>query len=489
MGILNKLKWVVTLIAVLLNFFIYFYPDLLNEPGKCHWHQYSDSIGLTAKFSFLRYLPLKIYDLLLLNVPYLQDKSHDRTPSAFYDNGKVKDIRMLAFGDPQINGNWKLTKYIKRLDNYGNDYYLGHIYNVMKRRTDPTHVAVLGDLFSSQWILDSEYYNRTYRYVERIFTRKPEYKRTAVETYLKHEDYDWYAYMDREKALDPLKRFNSRVYEDMYDWVNKEEKYPSLEEPLFINLTGNHDIGYSGDATWQHLARFHLLMGQNNYVINYNKGTPEEWRLIVLDSLTMEGPALQEEFLNYTWSFVEGIRDIENKDFKGTTILLTHIPFYKPPGLCADEPDTRYYFNNIKTPYKNGLLRSQNHLSYETTQKILSVVFPEGSQNGLILTGHDHEGCDNYYNYKNGAWYPSKSVDLSSNQFPVREITVKSMMGGFDGQSGILTGHFNYTSNSWDFSFSYCSFIVQHWWWATKIVSLVALFLHSFIYTYTKFLS
>ncbi|KAI3402568.2 hypothetical protein KGF56_004660 [Candida oxycetoniae] len=456
-----------TAAAILLNLFIYFYPDLLNAPGQCNW---ANAEQLRPKYDVLNYIPSKYLQAILFRFPQLLEA----TKQTYSED----EIHMLLFGDPQINGNWPSTKYIKRLDNYGNDYYLGHIYTTMSQRLHPSHVAVMGDLFSSQWILDSEFYNRTYRYVERLFPQGYDYKQHVLETHQKHENYDWNKWLLDEKKMDPVARYNSRVYEDVYDWIYRDRKTPNLENPLFINLTGNHDIGYSGDATWQHMARFHHLFGQNNYVINYNRGTEREWRIVVLDSMSLEGPALQPEFSNYTWSFLENLRDKGNPSFKGSTILLTHIPMYKKAGLCKDGPEHKYYIDNKREPYKNGLLRSQNHLSYNTTQRVLNIVFPNADQNGIILTGHDHEGCDDYYNFVDGQWEASKEEKKSPRR-PIREIVVKSMMGDFDGQTGILTGQFK--SGHWQFMFTYCSFTVQHWWWASKISMIIVIFLQSAI--------
>ncbi|KAI5953176.1 hypothetical protein KGF54_002547 [Candida jiufengensis] len=467
MAISPRLKFLVDLVTFLtisLNFFIYFYPDILNQKGQCNWHEPNQ---LKPKYPILNHIPDQYLQPLLLNIPDLRDQEEQN-----------EDIHMLLFGDPQINGNWQNTKYIKKLDNYGNDYYLGHIYNVMSKRLKPSHVTVMGDLFSSQWILDSEFYNRTYRYVERLFTQDLEYKKHVLETHSNHKDYDWKQWLENEMAMDPIARFESRVYNDVYDWVYQNRSIPNYKNPLFINLTGNHDIGYSGDATWQHMARFHYLFGQNNFVINYNKNSSSEWRIVVLDSLTLEGPALQPEFLNFTWSFLEQLEQKENPNFKGSTILLTHIPMFKKIGLCKDGPEHKYYENYTREPYKNGLLRSQNHLSYETTQKVMNIVFPNQNQSGIILTGHDHEGCDDWYNFIDDEWIASKQKN-SSERESVREVVVRSMMGDFNGQTGILTGKFH--QNKWKFNFSYCSFTVQHWWWASKISLFITLFLQSLI--------
>ncbi|RKP32977.1 hypothetical protein METBISCDRAFT_25173 [Metschnikowia bicuspidata] len=470
MASLARVRGLITVLAVLLNFVVYFYPDLFNASGQCQWHNTS----LHWKYPLLENVAPasnQWVQRLFLIFPALQ------AASALSNAGLVPDLHMLAFGDPQINGNWPSTKYIKRLDNFGNDYYLGHIYSTMKRRLWPSHVAVMGDQFLSQWILDSEFYNRTYRFVERIFPRDAEYKRTVVETWAKHEDYDWWQWLRNEQGLSAEERFRTRVYDDMYDWYFPERKVANHENPLFINLTGNHDVGYSGDTTWQHMARFHHLFGQNNYVINYNRGKPEEWRLVVLDSLTLEGPALQEEFRQYTWRFLEKLRE-KNNAFKGLTLLLTHIPFYKKEGLCADGPEHIYYYNNTKEPYKNGLLRSQNHLRNDTTQAVLDIIFPNNDKEGIILTGHDHVGCDSWYSYVDGHWVAGKEKQRSSRRH-IREIVVRAMMGDYGGQTGLVTGHFDETTRNWQFAFLYCSFTVQHLWWASKMFLLLSLLVHS----------
>lgn len=470
MNYFHIFKWGLTTLALLLNFFVYFYPDIVNRNGQCQW------AGTVAKSKYraVELLTPRLAQYLLLNFPSLQEPPADLV----YKDGVVSDIHMLTFGDPQINGNWRSTPYIKRLDNYGNDHYLGHIYRVMQNRLKPSHVAVMGDQFSSQWILDLEFYNRTYRFVERLFPRDPVYKQTVIDAWKNHKDYDWLSWFNSEVSMDPGARFDSRRYKDVYDWQYPETKKPNVDNPLFINLTGNHDVGYSGDATWQHMARFHYLFGQNNYVINYNEGTPEEWRIVVLDSLTLEGPALQEEFRNYTWSFLDHLKTSQ-VDFKGSTVLLTHIPFYKREGLCADGPEHRYYQNYTKEPYKNGKLRSQNHLLYETSQEVLDIVFPNPDKEGVILTGHDHVGCDSIYNHINGEWIASKAVSEKSDRKHIRELVVRAMMGEFGGQTGLLTGHFDPAQALWQFNFSYCSFVIQHVWWASKVVSLCALLAHS----------
>jgi hypothetical protein len=115
-------------------------------------------------------------------------------------------------------------------------------------------------------------------------------------------------------------------------------------------------------------------------------------------------------------------------------------------------------------------------LAYEISQKVLDIVFPNKDQNGVILTGHDHEGCDDWYNHIDGEWVASKDY-IKTDRVPIREVVVRAMMGDFDGQTGVFTGVFE--NNHWNFDFTYCSFVVQHWWWASKISIFLAILLHS----------
>lgn len=122
-------------------------------------------------------------------------------------------------------------------------------------------------------------------------------------------------------------------------------------------------------------------------------------------------------------------------------------------------------------------MKSQNHLSEEATQRILNAVFREG-KSGIILTGHDHYGCDNYYNYQEetNQWVASKTIDSMKW---IREVTVRSIMGDYHGTMGIMTGHFDKNSDAWEFDYSECRFTIQHVWWAAHICTLIALLLTS----------
>lgn len=451
-------------VAVILNLYLYTYPSL--NPAGCSWTpapEFEDISSVEYKLKSIPYVGDLISTHLFHQFDHLKSQP-------------VDDLKLMAVGDPQINGNWPQTPYIKRFDNYGNDYYLGHIYNIMKTRTKPTHVVVMGDLFSSQWIGDSEFFNRTRRYLTRLFPQPENHTKEVFEIIDKHEDLDWQAFIHKTKNT-PLEDFQYG-YQDIYDWTDgSADSYTG--EPLFINITGNHDVGYSGDATWQHMTRFLKLFGKDSFWIEYDAGTEHAWRIVVLNDLFLEGPALQPEFLEYTWNFLD---KLQARNFEGSTVLLTHVPFYKEEGLCYDGPKHTYYDkeSSQREPYKLNLLRSQNHLSKNVSQTVLDIIFKNGKP-GVILTGHDHYGCYTVYNRDSETSEWSASKQRTSDRF-VQEITVRAVMGDFDGHIGLLTGHFNTQSKNWDYSYNSCPFIVQHVWWAAKIATVLLVLVQSYLF-------
>jgi hypothetical protein len=464
MKVLKKLAWLATGAAVFLQLYIYTYPSLDAE--NCYWsHEYRDTSGLST------------IEETILKLPYFGDlyKNYFIADIGYDINvqSRPNDIRMMAIGDPQLNGNWPNTPYLKRLDNYGNDYYLGHIFDVMSKRLDPTFVAMMGDLVSSQWTGDSEFYNRTRRILQRSFKRPIDQYIAELEFIEKHEDADWFSFLENFDAnLNSgfFKTDEAYAHENVYNWNNGTSK------PLFLNVTGNHDIGY-GDTTYQHLARWKKLYGDVNYWIEYDSDTDHPWRIVMLNTLSIDGPMLQPQFQEYTLQFIEVLKQ---RKYTGSTILLTHVPMYKRTGLCKDGPNFEYYQASGChgcSPDRVGLLKSQNHLSLESTRAVLDAIFGDGN-GGIILTGHDHYGCDNYYNFidEDDGWVASKSID---SEKWIREITVRSIMGDYGGTVGIMTGHFNETNKKWDFDYTQCVLGVQHIWWAAQVSTLFALLFHS----------
>lgn len=147
---------------------------------------------------------------------------------------------------------------IAHLDLAFNDAYMRHIYkkmmspswepiahlsSLLSRTTSkphtprsPTHVSILGDLFSSQWIDDTEFDVRVARY-QSIFP-DPSLSSGAGAGAVRGED--------------------------------------SRSVPVMINITGNHDIGYGYDISQDRVARWEQVFGKSNFITSMDIPSMEE---------------------------------------------------------------------------------------------------------------------------------------------------------------------------------------------------------------------
>ncbi|KAI4289657.1 MAG: hypothetical protein L6R35_001081 [Caloplaca aegaea] len=356
--------------------------------------------------------------------------------------------------------------YRKRLDLLGNDYYLSHIYQTLHRALDPTHVTVLGDLLGSQWVSDEEFEYRGWRYWKRVFT-------------------------DGERVDDEVTG-GIHVGTLGQDGIWKRR---------IINVVGNHDVGYAGDMTVERIQRFERVFGRANWETRFvlphtgvgdNISAVPELRIVVLNSLNLDTPAIDHEMQVETYNFINDIittsRPVEDRT--SATILLTHLPLHKAEGICADGPWFDFYDAD-----KGGGLKEQNHLSYNAGKGILESIYgmsghPQApyaglGRRGIILTGHDHEGCDIYHHlpadhdFASRIWTAvrwSASNEHHNHGIPgIREITVRSMMGAFGGNAGLLSAWFDEDDRQWRFEYSTCSLGVQHVWWAIHALDIVTI--------------
>ena len=361
-----------------------------------------------------------------------------------------------------------LRSYRKRLDLWGNDYYLAHIYRTVHWITRPTDVTVLGDLLGSQWVSDEEFDRRGWRYWNRIFRQGQRVEDEITNT----------------RHLDILGRDKS--------W-----------EKRVINIVGNHDVGYAGDLTEERMQRFERVFGKANWESRFilpagnyqdlasleTTGVPE-LRIVVLNSLNLDTPALSQELQADTYKFINDVigasRPVEDRTT--TTIVLTHLPIHKEAGVCVDSP----YFDFHSDEHGGGV-KEQNHLSYNAGKGIFEGIFgmsgnvdgPGGGygRNGIILTGHDHEGCDVYHylpddhvtdsrTWKAERWGNSEAR-LNGTRPGIREITLKSMMGEFGGNAGLMSVWFDYNEGEWKTEYSTCLLGTQHIWWAVHVLDII----------------
>jgi len=461
-----------------------------------------------------------------------------RARTVFVPSQPLAPFRLLVFGDPQLEGDTSIpTEYLgvfphaknlwkhvtfqtehpsvrqrirqsfhevvdilfedafnfleslrKRIDLVGNDLYLSHIYRTVHWWTRPTHVAVLGDLLGSQWINNDEFYRRADRYWNRVF-RGAERVPDSLAAY-PADEYDLAGFL------------GSGAFNESSPWSRR-----------LINVAGNHDIGYAGDINDERASRFETAFGKLNYELRFELPLLEtavavfddakhpnphsdrlmpEVRIVVLNDMNIDTPALSAKLQDDTYTFINKVISTSaSVDFKGHyTVVLTHIPLYKPEGVCVDDP----YFDFHE---HDGTLRSQNQLSAAASKGFLEGIFGmSGStagpgkgrgRRGIILNGHDHEGCDTWH-YINQSitepkhrkwevkrWRQANVAGIVGQEgLPgIREITVRSMMGDYGGNAGLLSLWFDVASWEWKAEYATCPLGTQHLWWLVHILDLI----------------
>lgn len=464
---------------------------------------------------------------------FKQHLSSSPRPESEYDKSRAP-FRLLALADPQIEGDSSLPKpedafvpklkrhwerlsserekeryplaletvreiilqdiphalkaLRKQIDLFGNDHYLGHIFRTLRWWTKPTHVAVLGDLIGSQWVNDEEFEWRGWRYWNRVFAggRRVEDSITILDS------------KEEEREFDLGDR----------SWTDR-----------IINIAGNHDIGYAGEISHARVERFERVFGTANWDVRFSYAANNDSNavsdavaqpsvhLIVLNSLILDTPALSDDLRSETFEYLGGLlshrlRPVEDRST--FTLLLTHLPLHKKEGTCVDSPFFDYWPNDDGGGvYKPHGLREQNHLSEQASrQGTLQGLFgmsgdldapAEGKgRNGLILTGHDHEGCDIWHfipsesvwsasetqneDRKETSWEVSKwaQANQTASHTGVREITLRSMMGDYGGNAGLLSAWFSHNEGEWKYNIQTCGLNLKVWW-TVQVTDLIVL--------------
>ncbi|KAH8681828.1 hypothetical protein BX600DRAFT_478845 [Xylariales sp. PMI_506] len=380
----------------------------------------------------------------------------------------------------------------KRIDLFGNDFYLAHIYRTLNWWTKPSHITVLGDLLGSQWISDEEFERRSWRFWNRAF-------------------------YGAERVPDELATYPASEYDVTGTLGDDNSPNGTAWRRRLINIAGNHDIGYAGDLTMERLERFERDFGLAAYelrfelpildpAVNASIMNPDtnpdslllspELRIVVINDMNLDTPALTPELQDHTYAFVNDVINTATAvEFLGHfTIVLTHIPLFKVPGVCVDAP-----FFDFHSSEEGGGVKEQNQLSLDASKGFLEGIFGlHGDSNapgnglgrrGVILNGHDHEGCDIYHfinqtqgeeladrEWESKRWHVAKAEGIPSRAgHPgLREITVRSMMGGFGGNAGLLSVWFDETTWEWRFEFANCALGRQYLWWFVHIIDLIA---------------
>ncbi|KAK8857303.1 protein TED1 [Apiospora arundinis] len=378
----------------------------------------------------------------------------------------------------------------KRIDLFGNDFYLAHIYRTLRWWTRPTHVTVLGDLLGSQWISNEEFHRRSWRFWQRSFA-------------------------GGERVPDDVAAYPAEEY-DVTGQLNSNHVNDTVWERRIINIAGNHDVGYAGDLTYERLSRFETAFGKAAYELRFElpvnpkdnatlhdpETNPDstrlvpELRIVVVNDMNLDTPALIGDLQDKTYSFVNDvINTAAAVEFQGHfTVVLTHIPMYKHRGVCVDPP----YFD-FHPAEEGGGVREQYQLSADASKGFLEGMFglhanpdaPGGGRGrrGVLLNGHDHEGCDTWHFVnqtddkppEERKWDVLRWEEAQAQQIPgrdgfpgLREITVRSMMGQYGGNAGLLSAWFDEETWEWKYEFANCALGTQYPWWFVHVIDLIA---------------
>ncbi|KAI1768148.1 hypothetical protein GGR53DRAFT_479206 [Hypoxylon sp. FL1150] len=509
----NALRILVPL-AVASTFYLYLYPVFLGcafplpqlldqtEPPNTAAAAYQDTWKQHVLPSWSHAAPFR---LLALGDPQLEGDTSIRNYNRESFPHLTWALRHLAFKTDQPSLRRRLRQVAhdlvdfwfddipntaesvrKRIDLFGNDFYLAHIYRTLKWWARPTHVTVLGDLLGSQWIKEPEFNRRSWRFWNRSFR-------------------------GGERVPDEVATWPAEEYE-LDGLLGVEDANATAWRKRIINVAGNHDVGYAGDLTVERLERFERVFGKAAYELRFelpitnplanatirdDDRNPDssrlvpELRIVNVNNMNLDTPAADQSLQDKTYSFVNDVINTATAvEFQGHfTLVLTHIPLYKAEGVCVDAP----YFSF----HNGGGVKEQNQLSADASRGFLEGIFGlNGDPNapgqgrgrrGVVLNGHDHEGCDTYH-YINQTerderqWramrWPSAQMDGLPGKAEVpglREITVRSMMGGFGGNAGLLSVWFDEKDWEWRFEFANCALGTQYFWWFVHILDLITL--------------
>ena len=548
--ILHWLECSIVLAALVSSTWLYLYPVFKGcafpSTSRSSYDGFTDTIALHRARLHEHAPSLAPFRLLVLADPQLEGDSSLPDPDEALSarvlqylvrirEAELTDFKAVAqqiakdfFREDLPKSLWAARK---TLDLFGNDYYLAHIYRTLHWWSKPSHVTVLGDLIGSQWVSDDEFEWRGWRYWNRVLAG---------------------AHPTEEEIM-------SQYEQEERPAFSLETSDASWSEKI-INIVGNHDIGYAGDISPSRIERFEKTFGRVNWDIHFeypherlpinytiqNLSVPSV-HLIVLNSMILDTPAKHNEIQQQTYDYLNGLigSRLDTVEDRNTTftLLLTHVPLHKPEGTCVDAPFFDFWdYEDAHGAFKNGGLKEQNHLSEHSSQSgVLQGIFGMSGnldaiaggkgRNGLILTGHDHEGCDTvHYIERSTSTRTSESsstniqetltdsdaelepdqstyvaeepdvswswkavrteyfANLALNEMKsdnestfmeevtasVREITLRSMMGEYSGNAGLLSMWYDFDANSWTYEMQMCPLGVQHIWWAIHVIDVVA---------------
>ncbi|XP_073048290.1 uncharacterized protein C630.12 [Primulina eburnea] len=157
------------------------------------------------------------------------------------------------------------------------------------------------------------------------------------------------------------------------------------------HLSGNHDIGYAAVNSQKPdiIKRYEREFGGRNFKVTLGKVD-----FIAVDAQTLDGHP-QSDLTSATWNFIRNV----SKDINSTpSVLLTHIPLYRPDrSQCGPHRSSAIINQRMYRARHTQEIMYQNYITKNSTDDLMDLIRP-----ALVLSGHDHDQCTVTHISKNG---------------------------------------------------------------------------------------
>ncbi|KAJ6225960.1 metallo phosphoesterase related [Anaeramoeba flamelloides] len=241
----------------------------------------------------------------------------------------------------------------------------------------------------------------------------------------------------------------------------------SKNEVKIHNISGNHDLGYGNQRRRYNNKRWIKEYGKLNTYFQLKTGQI----FLLLDTLSLDNKPSQindnevepsekkmksvkyhQELALNPLKVIDKVNKIRKRDESNHPVFLfSHLPFYKPDNNCADNFDIEY-------SERTGRVIEQTMLTESTSKHLI-----EGINPALIMSGHDHVGCQY----------------LHSNRF--KEITVRSMLAEYGGHFLIIE-----ILPDGGFYVSHCGFITHLTFFFLCLLSALWVLILSLSFVFSK---
>lgn len=259
--------------------------------------------------------------------------------------------KVMLVADPQlIDGHTYPGRndFLLKVSQHTVDMYLHRNYKALLKQLKPDYIFFLGDLLDSARSSLDEYFETQVDRFKRIFD------------------------------IDPRYRFDKNV---------------------FLNVAGNHDIGFGNQLVQSARTRFESVFGRPNTFVDING----------VDFVTVDGPLLSSadpHVKDDTLLFLSSYKNNPNKS--SARVLLTHVPLHRDPTTKPCKNPREYQAFSLTKGHQYQLALDQL-----VSEEIIQAVHPF-----VIFSGDDHDYCV--------VEHVINDYDLK-RQFSAIEYTVKSI--------------------------------------------------------------